>query len=153
MAAADVGALEPVRVFFDADVILNAAFSSQDDSASIVLLQLSELGLLEGITSEKAQEEALRNCESKLPQALPKLRDFIANSLVIWREPADEHRRDAAEHSHEKDTEHLVTALDAGYRFLLTRNLRDFRLPADAPLEVIDPGGFIRRIRQALAAL
>jgi len=51
--------MSTLRVFFDADVLL--AGSASTTGASHILLKLSELTLVEGITSHQAQTEAERN--------------------------------------------------------------------------------------------
>ena len=66
------GQPRPIRVFLDSDVLL--AGSASTTGASHLILQLSELGLIDAVASEQVRREVERNLERKLPAALPAFR-------------------------------------------------------------------------------
>lgn len=65
------------RVFVDADILLAGAAAPAEHGASLVLLRLAEITLIEAITSEQAIAEAERNLGDKLPAALPVFRLLV----------------------------------------------------------------------------
>ncbi|MFQ5709699.1 MAG: hypothetical protein ACE5HO_19775 [bacterium] len=56
------------KVFFDSDALIAGCASRQ--GAAFVLLQLSDLGLLQGLTSQKAVAECRKHLQIKLPDAV-----------------------------------------------------------------------------------
>lgn len=56
------------KVFFDSDALVAASASRQ--GADFILLQLSELGLIQGFISQKVGDECRKNLHNKLPEAL-----------------------------------------------------------------------------------
>ena len=151
MSAPDSFLPDPPRLFIDADVFLAAAFSPNRLSASNVILRLCELGLLSGNISGAAREEIERNCQQRLPAALPDLRRLIASTVHVLSEPSDELLAEASEQADAKDVVHLATALDANCQFLVTFNVRHYRLAPEAGVTIADPGELLRRIRRAVS--
>jgi predicted nucleic acid-binding protein len=70
-----------LRVFVDSDVLL--AGSASTTGASHLILQLSELGLIDAVGSEQVRREVERNLKRKLPAALPDFR-LLAGAAVRW---------------------------------------------------------------------
>ena len=70
-----------VRVFCDADVLIAGAASTT--GASHILLQLSELTLIECVSSPLAVHEAERNIAAKLPAALPAFREILDAAIDL----------------------------------------------------------------------
>ena len=58
------------RVFFDADVLFAGAASPSEQGASLVLLRMAELSLIEAITSDQVISEVERNLTAKMPPNL-----------------------------------------------------------------------------------
>ena len=79
------------KIFFDADVLI--AGSASQSGASFILLQLCELGLLHGITSEKVEAECRKNLRIKLPQAEPLFEQIVQHSLFVCPNPGAEYWR------------------------------------------------------------
>ncbi len=67
----------------DADVIFAGAASPSEHSASLVILRLAEITLIEARTSQQAIIEAERNLKQKLPQTLPALQEFAGCNRTI----------------------------------------------------------------------
>ena len=59
------------RVFVDADVLFAGSASPSEHSASLVVLRLAEITLIEALTSEQVITEAESNLADKQPQVLP----------------------------------------------------------------------------------
>jgi hypothetical protein len=78
------------RVFVDADVLFAGAAAPTEHSASLVILRMAEITLIEAITSEQAVAEAERNLSAKLPAALPTFRLLVARCLHTVPDPSTE---------------------------------------------------------------
>ena len=76
------------RVFVDADVLFAGAVSPSEAGASLVILRLAEITLIEALTSEQVIVEAERNLASKLPQKLPEFRLLVSRCLHVVPDPA-----------------------------------------------------------------
>jgi len=137
-----------LRVFFDADVLIAGAVSAT--GASYLLLRLTELGLLEGVTCAQVLREVERNLEAKLPAALPIFRALFAaaNISLAPEVPAAllERLRGLA---HEDDLPILAAALVGESDYLLTFNVRHYQAPPGA-ITVARPGTVMARVRRAL---
>ena len=70
-----------VRVFCDADVLIAGAASTR--GASHILLQLSELTLIDCVSSPAAIAEAERNIAEKLPAASSAFRKILAAAVDV----------------------------------------------------------------------
>ena len=95
------------RVFVDAGVLFAGAASPSEHGASLLILRLGELTLIEAVTSEQVLTEAERNLKAKLPEALPLFRLLVERALTVIPSPAAE---DVAIHegrAHPKDLAHF----------------------------------------------
>jgi len=140
------------RVFVDADVLFAGAASPSEHGASLVVLRLAEITLIEALTSEQVIVEAERNLAAKLPQALPTLRLLISRCLCVVLDP---HPTALSPHvglAHPQDLPILVTAVREGCPWLITFNLRHFQ-PGHPAVTAVRPGSFLSRVRDLLAHL
>lgn len=117
-----------------------------------MLLRLSELGVIHGITSAQASAEAERNIARKIPPALPAFRELIEAACAVVPVPPAAAVRPYGDQAHPKDAPILAAAVLAGCETLVTFNTRDFR-PSGGLIVVEAPGAFLRRLRQVLATL
>lgn len=131
-------------VFFDADVLV--AGSASTTGAAHLLLALSELGIIEGITSEHVQEEARRNLSKKIPDALPEFEEIIRRGVMVDSSPTD--MTSFQGFAHPKDVPVLAVAVAVKARWLVTFNLKDFYQPPQ--ISVLNPGQAVRTIREVL---
>jgi predicted nucleic acid-binding protein len=140
------------RVLVDADVLFAGAASPSQHGASLTILRMAEITLIEAMTLRQVISEAERNLTEKLPQALPAFQllvhrclntvpDPLAADLVAYRGLADP-----------KDLPILVTALQEACQWLVTFNVRDYQ-PGHADVRVVRPGEFVQRVRGQLAHL
>jgi hypothetical protein len=144
--------MNPPRVFCDADVIFAGAASPQTHGASLLVLRISELGLIPCSTSQQAIDEAERNIARKLPDRLSDLRALVDRSLTIVSNPLPheiERHRGMAD---PKDLPILVAAIQHAATRLLTFNVRHFHPPSDMII-IQRPGDFLREVRTAISAL
>lgn len=143
---------EKLRVFFDADVLISGAAPHSRQSASFILLQLSELTLIEGVSSSYVLEQAERNIRAKLPDALE---DFISlgeAAVSLVPDPTIEELERFQGLAHPEDLPVLTAAVLNECRYLVTRNLQHYPKVVDT-LRVVDPGQLVRKIRRHLAKL
>ena len=136
-----------LRVCIDADVLF--AGSASTSSASHVVLQLGELGIIDVRVAHQARAEAERNLAEKLPSALPAFRALSdACTLPIEMAAAAAARRlSRAGEADQKDAPILAAAIAADCRWLLTFNVRDYRTER---VRVSQPGPFLEALRAML---
>ena len=139
-----------LRVFVDADVLFAGSASPSEYGASLLVLRLGELTLIDAVASEQVITEAERNLEAKMPQALPLFRLLVNRSLRVVPDPAPEEIAEYSGLADPKDLPILVAALRAGCPWLVTFNLRHYR-PGHPKVKVTRPGEFVRRVREVLA--
>ena len=140
------------RIFVDADVLFAGAASPSEHSASLVILQLAEITLIDAFTSHQVIIEAERNLATKLPQALPAFRLLVSRSLRVVPNPQPEDLVTYEDTADEKDLPILIAAVQAECPWLVTFNMRHFQ-PGHAAVTVLGPGDFIQRVRELLTAL
>jgi len=144
--------LRKPRVFVDADVLFAGAASPRTHDASLVVLRMGEITLVDAITSRQAVTEAERNLSTKLPDALSTFRLLVDRCLHVVPDPR---LADLAPHTgiaDPKDLPILVAALREGCSWLVTFNLRDFQ-PGHPEVTALRPGDFILRVRDLLTRL
>jgi len=138
-----------LRVFVDADVLFAGAASSNEYSASLLVLRLSELTIIDAITSEQVVSEAERNLQKKIPRAMPAFRHLVARSLKITAAPVKSELYDFRGMADAKDLPILVAAIKSGCGWLVTFNVRHFQ-PGHPDITVLRPGEFVQRTREQL---
>lgn len=140
------------RVFVDADVLFAGAAAPTEHGASLVILRMAEITLIEAITSEQAIAEAERNLSAKLPAALPTFRLLVARCLHVVPDPTPEDLSPHTGAADPKDLSILVAALRESCPWLVTFNVRDYE-PGHPDVTVLKPGDFVQHIRYLLAYL
>jgi len=141
-----------LRIFVNADVIFAGAASPTHYGASHLLLAMSELTLIECITSEQAIIEVERNLSAKLPAKLPEFRLLVSRALHIVSDPAPEDLAAYTGQADPKDLPLLVAALRERCPYLVTFNIRHY-CPTGEALKVLRPGELILTVRQTLGQL
>ena len=106
---ADLEAARPVCIFFDADVLIAGAASTT--GASHILLQLAELTLVTGLTSQYAVNEAERNLAVKLPAATTPFKLILKAAVTVARPPTSSLVQSLADQAHAKDVPILAAAI------------------------------------------
>ena len=137
--------MPPLRVFFDADVII--AGSASTEGASHGLFRLAECGIVDGITSLYVVNEVRRNLARKVPRGLPVFEALWPRALRIVDDVDD--CRPFQAWADPKDVPVVASALTARAVWLCTFNTRHYFGPP--ALLVLPPGEALRRIREAIA--
>ena len=140
------------RVFVDADVLFAGAASPSEHGASLVVLRMAEITLVEAIASQQVIVEAERNLVKKLPKVLPAFRLIVDRSLQVVPDPRPVDLVPYTGWADPKDLPILVAALREGCPWLVTFNVRHFQ-PGHPDVAVMQPGEFISCIRDLLAHL
>ena len=140
------------RVFLDADVIFAGAAAPSEHGASLVLLRMAEITLIEAITSQQAVVEAERNLAAKLPAALPAFRLIVSRCLHVVPDPPPFDLQCFGDAADREDLPTLIAAVQAECPWLVTFNLRHFQ-PGHPAVMVLRPGDFLLRVRDLLAQL
>ena len=140
------------RVFVDANVLFAGAAAPTEYGASLVILRMAEITLLDAITSEQVITEVERNLTAKLPQALSRFRLLVDRCLQVVPDPSPDALSKHTGSADPKDLPILVAALREGCPWLVTFNVRHFE-PGYPDVETLRPGELILRVRDLLASL
>jgi hypothetical protein len=140
------------KVFIDADVLFAGSAAPSEHGASLVLLRMAEITLIEAVTSQQVVAEAERNLADKLPNTLPAFRLIVARCLRVVPDPGAEDLSPFAGLAHPADLPILVAALASECPWLVTFNIRHYH-PGHPALAVLPPGDFLLRVRDLLARL
>jgi hypothetical protein len=146
------------RLFVDADVLFAGAASPSEHGASLMVLRMAEITLVEALTSRQVIAEAERNLAEKLPQALPAFRLIVSRCLRVVPDPSPTDLQpysglaDSKDLPDPPDRPILVAALRADCPWLVTFNVRQTQ-PGHPGVAVLRPGEFLLRVRDRLARL
>ena len=140
------------RICIDADVLFAGAASPEEHSASLVILRLAEITLIEAIVSQQVIEECERNLSAKLPGALPAFRMLISRCARIVPAPSKEEIASYSGLANPRDLPVLVAALRNECAYLVTFNLRHYQ-PGHLKVVVFRPGELVLRVRELLTRL
>jgi predicted nucleic acid-binding protein len=140
------------KVFVDADVLFAGAAAGSQHSASLVVMRMAEITLIEAFTSQQVIDECERNLSAKIPVALPAFRLLVSRSLQIVPAPAAADLAEYTKIADPKDLPILVAALQTNCTWLVTFNLRHFQ-PGHPGITVLRPGDFVLRVRELLTYL
>jgi hypothetical protein len=128
------------------------AGAASTTGASHILLRLSELTLLDCLTSQYAVVEAERNLLAKLPAAVPAFRLILKAAVEVLPDPSSSAVQNIADQAHAKDVPIVAAAIASEADFLATFNVRHFH-PRKTPPLIFQPGIILSRIRTSLTRL
>jgi len=140
------------RVFIDADVLFAGAAGPTEYGASLVVLRMAEITLVEAITSQQVIDEAERNLADKIPTALPAFHLITSRCLQVTPTPTAIECQPYHGLADPKDLPILVAALREQCPMLVTFNRRHFQ-PGHPDVLILRPGEFIQRTRYLLSQL
>ena len=140
------------RVFVDADVLFAGCASPSEHGASLVLLRMAEITLIEAVVSQQVLTEVERNLQAKLPRALPAFHLIISRCLQVVPDPSQGDVQAHTGLAEAADLPILVAARQTGCPWLVTFNTRHYR-PGLADVLVLPPGDFLLRVRDLLAQM
>jgi predicted nucleic acid-binding protein len=140
------------RVFVDADVLFAGAASPSEHGASLVVLRLAEITLIDAVVSEQVIIEVERNLADYLPSALPTFRQLVSHCVRVVTAPAPDQLVAYHGLADPKDTPILTAAVQAECPWLVTFNVRHFQ-PGHPTVTVARPGEFVQHVRALLASM
>lgn len=140
------------RVFVDADVLFAGAAAPSEHSASLTILRMAEITLIEAITAQQAVVEAERSLAAKLPETLPAFRLIVSRCLCVTADPTPAELLPYAGLADPADLPSLVAARREGCPWLVTFNVRHYQ-PGHPQVTVLRPGDLILRVRDLLVGL
>jgi len=136
----------------DADVLFAGSVAPSQHGASLMVLRLAEITLIEAVASQQVITEAERNLAEKLPDALPAFRLIVSRCLRIAPDTDLAEVAPFAGMADPKDLPILVAAVREGCPWLVTFNVRHFQ-PGHPAVRVLPPGELILHVRERLAGL
>ena len=140
------------RVFVDADVLFAGAAAPSEQGASLVVLRLAEITLIDAVASRQVIDEVERNLAGKLPAALPSFHLIVHRCLCVVPDPPSIDLTPYAGLADPKDLPILVAAIREGCPWLVTFNLRHFQ-PGHPSVTTLRPGDLVQRVRGLLIGL
>ncbi len=140
------------RAFIDADTLFAGAASPSEHGASLLILRLAEITLIDALTSEQVIAEAERNLKAKLPRALPAFHHLVSRCLKIVPDPLPGDILAYQGLADPKDLPIFVAALREKCPWLVTFNVRHYQ-PGHSDIKILRPGEFVLQVREQLAQL
>lgn len=140
------------RVFIDSDVLFAGAASPSQHGASLVVLRMAEITLIDAVASEQMIVEVERNLADFLPAVLPTFRQLVSRCLRIVADPTLDELEVCRGLGDPKGSPILAAAVREGCPWLVTFNVRHFQ-PGHPSVTVARPGEFVQHVRALLAFL
>jgi len=140
------------RLFIDTDVLIAGSASPNEHSASLVLLRMAEITLIEAITSQQVVAECGRNLAEKMPAALPAFQLLLQKCLTVVPDPTADELKPNEGRADLINSPLLVAAAREQCSFLTTFNIHHYE-PGLPGVLVLRPGELVMRVRQQLANL
>ena len=140
------------RVFIDADVLFAGSAGPSQHGASLIILRMAEITLVEALTSQQVITEVERNLAEKIPAALPALRLLVSRCLTVVPDPTAADLLPCSGLSNTKDLPILVAARRENCAWLVTFNVRHFQ-PDIPEVNVLRPGEVVMQVRHLLTLL
>ena len=140
------------RIFMDADVLFAGSASPNEYSASLVLLRMAEITLIEAIVSTQVITEAERNLRAKIPLALPAFKLLVSRCLRETPDPHTDEIKALNDLADPEDAPILAAAIREQCPYLATFNVRHYQLGIKT-VTVLKPGDLVQQIRFLLSEL
>ncbi len=141
----------PIKLFFDSDALIVG--SASNSGAAFILLQLCELGILEGYTCNQVIRECRKNILAKLPRAKDIFKQIILHSLQVIKNPDSDYIDQYYGNAHKKDLPILASAINTNANYLVTFNKKHFNPSSEIELIIANPGEILQKIRSHLNQL
>ena len=122
------------------------------NSASLVILRMGEITLIEAVTSQQVITEVERNLQEKLPAAMPAFQMLVSRCLRVVPDPTLAEINALEKAADQKDLPILAAAVRENCVYLTTFNLRHYK-PGVEAVTVLKPGDLVQRVRYLLARM
>ncbi len=126
-----------LKVFIDSDVIISGSFSQK--GASFLILQIAELGFIQGYISPQVLEECRRNIHKKLPSALASFNKIVKKSYLTISDPSNRDVQNAMPFAEKKDAPILAGAIKAKADYLTMFNTKDYYPTPSHKISIVKP--------------
>jgi predicted nucleic acid-binding protein len=133
-------------------VLFAGSAAPSEYGASLVVLRMAEITLLEAYTSAQVIQEVERNLQAKLAGALPAFQMIVKRCLQVVPDLDPAEVQAYAGLADAADLPILAAALKCGCAWLVTFNTRHYR-PGHPEVTALPPGEFLLRVRALLAGL
>jgi hypothetical protein len=140
------------RLFIDADVLFAGSAAPSEHGASLVVLRMAEITLVEAYTCQQVIGEAERNLAKKLPGVLPTFRLIVDRCLRVVPDADREAVKQFEGLANPVDLPIFVSALLHDCPWLVTFNTRHYQ-PGHPKVSVLTPGEFLVQVRDLLARM
>jgi len=140
------------RIFIDSDALFAGSASPNEHSASLVLLRMAEITLIEAFASEQVFTEVERNLREKISAALPAFHLLTQRCLKIVADPTLDEISALSGLADPADAPILAAALRENCPYITTYNIRHYQLGVPQ-VKALRPGDLVQRIRYLLAGL
>ncbi len=144
--------LSKPKILVDADVLFAGAASPSEHSASLVLLRMAEITLIQAFAPHQVIVEADRNLRKKMPQALSRFQFLVQRCFTAIDSPKFEDLAPYTGLADVKDLPILVAAIQSNVPYLVTFNIRHYQ-PGHPDVIVLRPGEYLSRVREKLTYL
>jgi len=138
------------RVFFDADVIMAGVTSSTDFAASLILIRLSEINVIEAICSEQVVTEVQETLKIKIPEAVKYFLSLVEHSIKITPDPLSGEIEPMKKFANDLYIPTLAVAVREKCNWLATFNEQQY-LPGHPDILVARPDDLVSRLRGQFA--
>jgi hypothetical protein len=133
-------------------VLFAGSASASEHGASLVVLRMAEITLIDAVVSEQVIVEVERNLASYLPNALSTFRQLAQRCLQVVPDPTAFEIALCHGLADPKDAPILAAAVREACPWLVTFNVRHFQ-PGHPSVTVVRPGTFVQQVRSLLAYL
>ena len=140
------------RVLIDGDVLFAGTASPSEHGASLLIMRMAEITLIEAIAPQQVIVETERNLADKLPQSLPAFRLIVSRCLRLVPDPTPADLAPYQGLADPEDLPILVVALREGCPWLATFNVRHYQ-PGHPSVTALRPGDLLQCVRELLAHL
>ncbi len=138
------------RVFLDSDVLLAGITSVTDFAASLVLVRLAEINLIEAVCSEQIIMEVQHTLKIKMPGALESFRLLVNHSIKVKPDPSPAERASCRKLATKLYIPILAVALREQCVWLATFNERQY-MPGHPDIMITRPDELVSRLRGQFA--
>ncbi|MBN1537684.1 MAG: hypothetical protein JW908_13180 [Anaerolineales bacterium] len=138
------------RVFIDADVLMAGVTSSTDFAASLILLRLGEIKLIEAICTEQTVMEVQQTLKEKLPEAVKSYKTLVKHSMIVTPDPSPNELEGCRNLAAEFYIPIMTAALREQCTWLATFNEQQFT-PGHPDILIARPDELVSRLRGQFA--
>lgn len=139
-----------IRVFLDADVLIAGATSSTDFAASLILVRLGEINVIEVVCSEQVVMEVQQTLKEKIPGAVKSFKSLVKHSIKVTPDPSPVERERCRKLATKLYIPTLAVAIREQCAWLATFNEHQYQ-PGHPDILIARPDDLVSRLRGQFA--